>query len=34
MDGSPHGLEYANLRCTDPAVIHFEQFHIVKIYII
>jgi hypothetical protein len=34
MDRGPRRGEYANLHCMDPAAIHFEQFHIVKIHFI
>jgi hypothetical protein len=34
MDCSPRRGEYANLHCMDPAAIHIEQFHIVKIHFI
>lgn len=34
MGGAPHRLENANLHCMDPAAIHIEQFHIVKIHFI
>jgi hypothetical protein len=32
MDGNPHRFKYANLHCVDPAAIHIEQFHIVKMH--
>jgi hypothetical protein len=32
MGGEPRRLEYTNLRCVDPARIHFQQFHIKQIH--
>jgi hypothetical protein len=32
MGSKPPRLEYANLRCMDPARIHVEQLHIKQIH--